>query len=298
MIGWLQPRAQRYRFLPEGRLAGGALPWIIGMMTFLATLALAGGIALSNATASLTGGLSRSFTVQIVEPNPDVKREQAAAVAALLRGRAGLTDVEVLGDAQLRALVEPWLGSGNIGEDLPLPAMIDARWRDGAVPDDAGIAEAVRALAPTARIDSHAQWFRPLAGVVEVLKWLAVAIGGLVAIATAAIVALSVRAALSMHRPTIETLHIMGAEDRTVAALFEYRYTLQGLAGGVAGFLAGIAVIFMIGNLLGQFGGGLAGEIGLSAIGWVALATVPLLIALLTLLTVRITVERTLKLQL
>ncbi|WP_374594665.1 cell division protein FtsX [Sphingosinicella sp.] len=297
MIAWLQPRAQRYRFLPEGRWAGGALPWIIGMMTFLATLALAGGMALSNGATALTGGLSRSFTVQIVEPNPDLKREQTAAVAALLRARADLADVVVLGDSELRALVEPWLGSGNIGEELPLPAMIDARWKTGTG-DMAAIGEAVRALAPTARIDTHAQWFRPLAGVVEVLKWLAVSIGVLVVATTAAIVALSVRAALSTHGPTIETLHIMGAEDRTVAALFEYRYAIQGLVGGAIGAIAGLAVILFIGNLLGQFGGGLAGEIGLSPLGWTALAAVPLLVALLTIFTVRITVGRRLRQQL
>lgn len=297
MIAWLQPRAQRYRFLPEGRWAGGALPWIIGMMTFLATLALAGGMALSNATSALTGGLSRSFTVQIVEPNPDLKRDQTAAVAKMLRARTDLTDVVVLGDAELRALVEPWLGSGNIGEDLPLPAMIDARWQSGAG-DVTAIRDTVRALAPTARIDTHAQWFRPLAGVVEVLKWLAVAIGALVVATTAAIVALSVRAALSTHGPTIETLHIMGAEDRTVAALFEYRYAILGLVGSIIGAIGGFAVIAVIGNLLGQFGGGLAGEINLSFLGWTALSAVPLLVALLTILTVRITVGRALKRQL
>ncbi|MBB4633845.1 cell division protein FtsX [Sphingosinicella soli] len=297
MIAWLQPRAQRYRFLPEGRWVGGALPWIIGMMTFLATLALAGGMSLSNGAAALTGGLSRSFTVQIVEPNPDLKREQTAAIAALLRARADVTDVVVLGDEELRALVEPWLGSGNIGEDLPLPAMIDARWKAGTG-DTAVIGDAVRPLAPTARIDTHAQWFRPLAGVIEVLKWLAVSIGVLVVATTAAIVALSVRAALSTHGPTIETLHIMGAEDRTVAALFEYRYAIQGLTGSLIGALAGVGVIVFIGNLLGQFGGGLAGEISLSPLGWTALAAVPLLVALLTIMTVRVTVGRRLKQQL
>ncbi len=267
------------------------------MMTFLATLALAGGMALSNATSALTGGLSRSFTVQIVEPNPDLKRDQTAAVAKMLRARTDLTDVVVLGDAELRALVEPWLGSGNIGEDLPLPAMIDARWQSGAG-DVTAIRDTVRALAPTARIDTHAQWFRPLAGVVEVLKWLAVAIGALVVATTAAIVALSVRAALSTHGPTIETLHIMGAEDRTVAALFEYRYAILGLVGSIIGAIGGFAVIAVIGNLLGQFGGGLAGEINLSFLGWTALSAVPLLVALLTILTVRITVGRALKRQL
>lgn len=298
MISWLQPRAQRYRFLPEGRLGGTALPWVIGMMTFLAALALAGGISLSHATTSLTSGLSRSFTVQIVEPNPDLKQSQTQAIAALLRARADVRGVHILADAEMRGLLEPWLGTGNIGDELPLPTMIDAAFADGSSADTAQIAGAVRSVVPTARVDDHAQWFAPLAGIVSVLKWLAIAIGGLVAAATAAIVALSVRSALSTYRPTIETLHMMGAEDRTIAELFQYRYAVHGLSGGTAGFVSALVLIIAIGRLLGEFGGGLAGEIGLPLSGWLLLALLPVIVAILALLTARITVDRALKAQL
>lgn len=298
MIGWLRPRAQRYRFLPDGRIGGGALPWVIGMMTFLAALALAGGIALSSATMSLTTGLSRSFTVQIIEPNPDIKQAQAAAVLALLRGRRDVTDVHLLARKEMQTLLEPWLGAGNIGEELPLPAMIDAAFARGAKHDTVVIETLVKRIAPTARVDDHAQWFAPLAGVVNILQWLAIAIGALVAAATAAIVALSVRSAISTYGPTIETLHMMGAEDRTIAALFEYRYAIQGLAGGLTGFFAALAVILLMGGLLGDFGGGLAGEIRLPPLGWLLLLLLPLLVMLLTLVTARLTVGRALQAQL
>lgn len=298
MINWLQPRAQRYRFLPDGRIGGNALPWIIGMMTFLAALALAGGVALSSATESLTEGLSRSFTVQIVEPDPEIKARQVKAVAALLSARSDVNDIHILDKGELRALLEPWLGTGNVGDDLPLPAMIDAAFVAAVPTDTVSLASAVRRIAPTARIDDHAQWFSPLAGIVRVLGWMAIVIGVLVTAATAAIVALSVRAALSRYTPTIETLHMMGAEDRTISALFQYRYAMQGLIGGVAGFLAGTIMILIIGQLLGEFGGGLAGEMQLSVFGWLALALLPLAVSLLTLVTARITVDRALKAQL
>jgi len=298
MIAWLQPRAQRYRFLPEGRLGGNALPWVIGMMTFLAALALSGGLALSNAAGSLTSGLSRSFTVQIVEPNPDIKRAEAAAVMKLLGERRDVTDVHMLGPTEMQSLLEPWLGTGGIGDDLPLPVMIDAAFVDGAATDIETIEQLAKSAAPSARVDDHAEWFAPLAGLVGVLKWLAIAIAVLVAAATAAIVALSVRAALGTYAPTIETLHMMGAEDRTIAALFQYRYGIRGLTGGLAGFAAALVMIIVIGNLLGEFGGGLAGEMSLGWQGWTLLALLPVVVTLLTLLTARLTVDRALRAQL
>jgi cell division transport system permease protein len=298
VIGWLQPRAQRYRFLPESKWGGGALPWVIGMMTFLVALALAGGISMSNATSSMTAALSRTFTVQIVEANPELRREQAETAASLLRGLPGIADVEIVGEAEMRRMLEPWLGEGNVGEDLPLPAMIDASFERGASISSEQVARLVRTAVPKARVDDHAQWFGPLAEVVEVLKWLSIALAVLVAATTASIVALSVRAALSSYRPTIETLHMMGAEDRTISQLFQYRYGIQGLLGGVLGFLSALAVIFVIGGLLGDFGGGLAGDARLTLLGWTALALLPIVVTLLTLVTARVTVERALRAQL
>jgi cell division transport system permease protein len=298
MIAWLQPRAQRHRFLPERRLGGGTLPWVIGMMAFLAALALAGGIALSSAGASLTRGIERGFTVQIVEPNPDMKARQARVVVALLEARHDVIDVHMLDDAELKALLEPWLGSGNVGDDLPLPVMVDARFADGARGDPEAIGAAVRRVAPSARVDAHAQWFAPLAGVVDVLTWLAIAIGVLVTAATAAIVALSVRAAISAYTPTIETLHMIGAEDRTIAALFEYRYAISGLIGGAAGVGASLIVVAIIAGLLADFGGGIAATLRLPIVGWLALAMLPLATMALALTTARVAVTRALRAQL
>ncbi len=298
MIGWLQPRAQRYRFLPEGRTGSEALPWIIDMMTFLAALALAGGFALSTATDGLTRGLTRSFTVQIVEADPIRRDAAASTIMALLRDRDDIVDVTRVSDTAMRTLLEPWLGTGNIGEELPLPAMIDAQFADGVVVDTAALDALVRGVAPSVRVDDHAQWFAPLAGIVETLKWLAIIIGVLVTIATTAIVALGVRSGLNTYQSTIETLHMMGAEDGAIADVFQYRYAVYGLTGGLVGFVAAFAMIVLIGQFLDEFGGGLAGTAGLTGAGWLLLFLLPFAVTVLAMLTARLTVLRTLKAQL
>jgi cell division transport system permease protein len=298
MIGWLQPRAQRYRFLPERRLGDGALPWVIGIMAFLASLALAGGIALAAASASLAGSVERGFTIQLVEPNADIRATQTRAVVRMLAARRDVTNVRIVGPDEMRALLEPWLGAGNVGEELPLPVMIDGAFVPDAPVDPAVIARAAGRIAPGARLDTHAQWFAPLAGVVDLLTWLALAIGVLVAVATAAIVTLSVRSAISSYAPTIETLHMIGAEDRTVAALFEYRYALSGLLGGAGGVVAATLVIVAMDGLLGEFGGGTIAELHLPLLGWAALVLIPVAMMVLALAAARRTVGRALRAQL
>jgi cell division transport system permease protein len=293
MIEWLQPRAQRYRFLPYAQ-SRSALPWIIGMMTFLAALAIAAAAALSFATSALGGNIGRDFTVQIVEPDPVALDRQTRAAVALLRARSDVESIRRFSRPALEALLEPWLGVGNVGEDVTLPAMIDAAFIAGTPPDVDGLRAALVGVAPGARLDTHAQWFAPLAGAANVLKWLVAAVALVVAAATITIVSLSVRASLGSHSQTIETVHILGAEDLTIAHLYQYRYGKAGMFGSLVGLVAAGACIIAISGLLAGFDGGILAEARLGAVGWLLLGLLPAVVTLLCACVARFTVLRAL----
>ena len=133
---------------------------------------------------------------------------------------------------ELRSLLEPWLGTGNVGEDLPLPAMIDAR--AGEAVDLDSLSARLSAGVEGARLDDHAGWLAPVSRVAGALAAVALIAAALVAAATAAIVVLGVRAGLGRHRETIDVLHLMGAEDRHISALFQYRFAMIGYWVGLA----------------------------------------------------------------
>lgn len=294
MIGWLAPPAQRFRFLPEGQGSAGLLPWVIAVMVFLTALAIAGGTGLSKATSGLTEALGRTVTVQIVEANPDLRAAQAKAAEALLRRTPGVVRVEPFGEEATRQLLEPWLGEGNVTDDLPLPAMIDAELGQGRDIDLETLGARVKAVAPAARLDDHARWLGPLAGLVEALQGLSIIIVGLVAAATVAVVALGTRSGLNIYRPTIEVLHMMGAEDAMIARIFQYRYAIHGFVGGMVGLACALVVLYLVGRFAEALGGGLIGGIGLPWFGWLLLALLPFAAALLTMVTARMTVARAL----
>lgn len=293
-FGWAASAADR-RLLPEGRFAG-PMPWVIAIMMFLTGLAAAAGLGLGAAARGLGEDLAGRLTVQIVEANPDIRKARASAVERALVRVPGVVAVKRFTDREIAGLLEPWLGTEGLpGEDLPIPALVDVSLVDGSIDRIRAVEQAIRAVAPAARIDRHARWLAPLAGLIESLKWLAAALVILMAAATAAAVVLAARAALNTHRATIDVLHLMGATDVQIARLFQRRIALDALFGGMTGLIAAIAVLMLLGARIAAIGSELLGSVGLSWIDRGIILALPFAGALLATLAARITVLKTLR---
>ena len=77
----------------------------------------------------------------------------------------------------MSALLEPYLGTGGLAADeLPVPALIDVVLSDSSARSMEDVATAIRGVAPNARTDRHARWLAPLTGLIDSLRWLAVAL--------------------------------------------------------------------------------------------------------------------------
>jgi cell division transport system permease protein len=283
------------RLLPENRDSGGILPWVIAAMVYLTALAIAGGFGLRSAASSWTSDLAQTLTVQI--PVADAADQQRQTIAALdaLRGTRGVLSARPLEAAELNALLEPWLGKGNVSADLPVPALIDVHLDKTAMPDRASLEAAIRAVAPSAKVDDHRQWLGQLTGFTRSIEWTANLIVLLVAFATMAIVAFGTRSGLSNHHPTISILHLMGAEDSLIAGEFQRRFLWQGLQGGLVGVLMAFITIAVLGIFARRAGDGLIASISLPWTSWTALLLLPLIAGVLTMLTARWTVHRALR---
>jgi cell division transport system permease protein len=281
------------RVLPEGRFAG-PMPWVIAIMMFLAILAAAAGLAIGRTTASMQGALAGRITVQIVEANPDVRARQRSTVTRELRRLANVTQVTEIGDAEVRDLLTPWLGAEGLDSDIPVPALIDATLADSSAPAIADIQRTVRTLAPSARVDRHADWLGPLAGLLDTLKWLAVALVVLTGVAAAAAVILGSRAALDQHRATIDVMHLMGATDRQISRLFERRVAQDAVSGSALGFVLAFGALMIVGWRFQAVGAALVAG---GALGWIdgaLLCLIPIAGVALAILSARITVLRSL----
>lgn len=285
---WLTSAAGR-RILPEGWLSG-PMPWVIAIMMFLMVLAAAAGLALSFAARGLDSHLSTQVTIQLVDANQARRDATADRIVAALNGVAGVASVRRISDAEMTALLRPWLGAGLVENDLPVPAMIDVLFDEGAPGAMAIAAQRVEAISPRARIDDHAQWLAPLAGLIGALRWLALVLVLLMAAAAAFTVVLAARSALNTHQQTIDVMHHLGSTDQQIAQLFQRRIATDALFGGLIGLLLASLVILAVGDRIARVGSDLIGSVELPAIAWIILALLPLAGTLLSMLAARLTI--------
>lgn len=194
-----------------------------------------------------------AMTVRVLAPADD---EAAARAARAIEGVAGVTSARAMTRQRASDLLEPWLGSGALPEDIPLPRLVEV----GVDPKDDGVAARLGArlsdLGFTAQVDDHARWaseVRQAAGLVR-----AVSLGAVLLFigAVVAAIAFAARAALVARREVVEVLHLVGAEDAFIAGEVRRRFAMLGLRAGGVGALG--AAIVGGALLAGASGAGIA----------------------------------------
>ncbi|HJW42199.1 MAG TPA: hypothetical protein VJ476_13370 [Rhizomicrobium sp.] len=240
------------RLLPREK---GAAPLdiVIGVMAFLAALALGASLVAERASAGWRAGLSDRLTVQILVPSQgdvtaSLARETDTALA-VLRATQGIAHAAPLSEQEMQNLVEPWLGRGALVAELPLPKLVDATIAPGARIDLVGLAARLKAAAPDAQLDDHGHWIARLKGLADTIVWSAYGILMLIAVATASIVAFATRAGLEAQHEMVQLLHQMGAHAGFIARAFERHYALAALGASAAGAAVAALLFLAAGGL-------------------------------------------------
>ncbi|MGB3811177.1 MAG: hypothetical protein WA943_13880 [Parvibaculum sp.] len=280
--------------MPAAGATGLSLVLVIAAMCFLASLALGAALSVSRATTDWTRDLSGALTVEI-KPSPLMKPEdQTQAVLDLLHSTKGIVSARLLTNADTTALLEPWLGKGNVTEDLPLPRLIDVRIDPEAPPHFDSLSQNIADGVPGAEVDTHRQWQTELLHAARSAEWLAYAVLAVVAATMIAIVTFATRAGLSANREVVEVLHLTGARDKFIAAEVQRHFLHLGLRGGIIGLLLSVATFVALGAQGGASGIFMVPISGLRLEYYPALVGVPLAAALVAVVTARVTVLRTL----
>ncbi|MCZ8370901.1 MAG: FtsX-like permease family protein [Porphyrobacter sp.] len=283
------------RLLPPARLTG-PIPWVIAILIALVVIAAAGGLALRNLANSASTGLSSAVSVQVIEPNPDLRAARGAEAAEVLLGIEGVSAVRVVPEAELVAMLEPWLGEGAGSGDVPIPALIDVELSRSVGPADvARIEAALVGKVPGARVDAQGDFLRPVNDALAALQWLALGLAVLVALATSAAVWLAARNAFASARDTVEIMHLLGASQRQITAVFLRDVLREAAAGALMGAGLGVAATWLLGQQFAALGSGMVSGGGLMLADWLVIASIPLGGVLLALVTSRITIAYALK---
>lgn len=290
MLGAFFPTSHDRRLIPQARLTG-PMPWVIAVMLFLTLLATAAALALGSAADQINADLAGRATVQIVNADRQARQRQASAAEAVLRSDRAVAAVTPVSDAEVRSLLSPWLGSSAESGDVPLPSLIDVNFRRTA--DSVTLTRlrgALASVAPDARIDTHGQWLRPVFDLIGTLRWLAIGLVALLALASIASVMLSARSSFAAHAETIDIMHLLGSTHAQIARLFQRRIALDAALGALFACLLAAPVLWLLGQAAARLDSGLVTAGSFGPFDWLLLATVPIAGIALAVLTARITV--------
>jgi len=266
MFAWLFASPSERRLLGSRPLQGPT-PWVIAIMTFSIMIVAAAGLALADTASRVATGAQARYSAQI----PDGNRHLSATFEAI-RSTPGVTDAEAVPEADMRAILERWLGPAGATADLPVPALIIFDARLGT--DIRAIERRLETAAPGAKVIAHRDSLGPLLRSLRALQWLAGALVLLLGGACAAAVVLAARGALDTHRFTIEVMHGIGATDVQVTNLFQRKIAIDALIGSVLGGVA--AALVLIGLAAGaSFAGQLLGGATLGAADLIILGLIP-----------------------
>lgn len=274
------------------------VPWIIGLMTYLACLMLAGSLLLSELLGQWSSGLSGTVTVQVLpreRESVELLEARVGKLVRILERTNGVTAARALPLDEIAALLEPWLGGATALEALPLPRLIDVRLDMLDPPPMEELKTILSNADPGALLDDHGIWQEQLADLVRALELVAGFVVLLVGLATVGIVIFATRSGLAAHQDVIEVMHLIGAEDSYIARQFQGLALSQGLRGGIIGIATGAATIWGLAYASRHIDGAILPQATLLAWHWVVLASLPAATALISRSTARRTVMRSLK---
>jgi cell division transport system permease protein len=277
------------------------LPWIIGFMVFLSVLAVAAALTVDRVAERWRQGLAGNLTVELPFP-PELgageRAEQLDKVVNFVTATPGITGATVLDDTDITALLSPWLGPEASQLDVPLPTMIAVSRRTDTPVDLADLRNRLQSVVPGAQVDDHGDWVSGALVFLRSLQALAAALSALALGAAALTVIFVTRTGLATHRGVIEVVHLIGAPDSYIARQFQSQALKLGILGGVVGLAFAAATIMGVDRLIALAAGAgnpnLAFDFRLLPWQWGMLVLLPLLVALIAMLTARMTVLRSL----
>lgn len=276
--------------LPKARF-GGPIRWVNAILIALVVIATAGGLALRNLAETAQSDIANAVTVQVLEPDPDMRKERADAAFEVLKDYPLVRSLRIVPDEELAALLEPWLGEGARSEEVPIPALIDVELVRTASPQEiARLREKLTDKVPSARVDAQSAWLAPVYDALAALQYLALGLVLLIALATAAAVWLAARSAFASHHETVEIIHLLGGTDAQITHVFQRAAMRDAAFGGVVGLLLGVIAVLLLGQQFANLDSGLVGGGAFSWGDWAVLLLIPVAGVALAFVTGRITI--------
>ena len=212
---------------------------VLAIMAFIASLALVFALSANRLKTDWHSDLSRSATIQVMLENSEVRDLKIKSALSILETQLPAASIKELSSDDAKALLRPWLGSVDLPDDLPIPALISVEFPSAADLNIEALQSQLLAEGLIVDIDDHSRWSAQIKRTGRGLLASALAMLGLVFFACAAVSAFATQAALSAQKDVIRVLLQVGASDKFVTKLFIKQAGKRGLISGFIGVILG-----------------------------------------------------------
>lgn len=224
------------------------LTLIVAVLCFLACITGLAALGAERAAGGWRRDLTASATVQVRPRAGQTPSEAASRAAEALSAVKGVQEARALDREAAEALLEPWLGRGNLPEDLPIPRLVTLDLDRKSPADPSSLRAALASAGVDGEIDDHSLWLQDIRRTGQIVAAAAIAALALFGVTASAVIAFATRATLQARREVVEVLHLAGAEDGYLARLIQGRFALialqaAALGAGTAAALGGALIV-------------------------------------------------------
>lgn len=238
--------------LLPAKLRNARALWVV-----LIIMALLAGCALLLARGSmrLSGDwqsqLSNTLTVQVMLDEASAWEQKTNLARDTLAPVFPGADIEILPEAEARALLQPWLGNAELPDTLPVPGLLNVTGQDL---DVRSAQAALDAAGLTANLDDNSRYADQLRSTARRLVSIGLGTLILILLAGLSVNIFATRAGMTAQKEIIRVLVQVGASDRFIAKLFIGQAFRRGAIGAIIG-LALASLLWLCLSILGDWGG-------------------------------------------
>lgn len=261
-----------------------------GAMSFLAVVGLAFSLICSDLSNEWGESLKNS-SLRLSAPT-DLLEKQTKMALAILEQTSGVKSARLVGIGAKKKLLEPWLGIDFPLEAIAMPALIEIHETEAGV-DYEGLRLRLSAELPSAILDNHAEWRRPIEVVSKLVSQLGMFTVILIMLSSIAMVTMASNAALSANVKVLRVLRLVGAFDTFIVTSFVRIFTLRIFLGSLTGTVCAGIVLFLIPTFSENLG--ILDVVSLEIKDTIYIACVPFLFAIISIFATRNAVKFSLK---
>ena len=281
---------EHLRVVPNTGVTKWLTTFTAGAMSFLAVVGLAFSLICSDLSNEWGQSLKNS-SIRL-SASTDLLEKQTNMALAILEQTSGVESARLVGIGAKKKLLEPWLGVDFPLESIAMPALIEIRETEAGV-DYEGLRLRLSAELPSAILDNHSEWRRPIEVVSKLVSQLGMFTVILIILSSISMVTMASNAALSANVKVLRVLRLVGAFDTFIVTAFVRIFTLRVFLGSLTGTICAGLVLFLIPTFSENLG--ILDVVSLEIKDTIYIACVPFLFAIISIFVTRNAVKSSLK---